>query len=207
MFTGLIEQLGEVVSLTPKGEALFWLTVRTSFTEFTPGESIAVDGVCLTVLSTSALPVLEFDLSPETQALTTLLSLKPGEKVHLERALMMSSRLGGHLLSGHVDTTVYLKAKCWVGESLEMRFGELSTEHQAYVFTKGSIALGGVSLTLNQVEKGEFTVMLIPHTLACTKLKELEIGQRVNVEFDYLARAIAHQLALFSVSGKERLSC
>lgn len=204
MFTGLVEEQGAVVALATLPDGGLRLSVRSTFTDLTSGESIAVDGVCLTLLPQQFADLLCFDLSPETQACTTLSSLQPENVVHLERALLMSSRLGGHLLSGHVDRTLTLKAKTWVGSSLELCFGDLSEAEQYYVYTKGSIALNGVSLTLNKVVSGEFTVMLIPHTLGKTKFWALEVGQIVNLEFDYLARAVAAQLQGLR---KERLIC
>lgn len=194
MFTGLIEQVGTIIQHDLIDEKTARLAVETTFDTFSIGESIAIEGVCLTCLPGSETKCLLFDLSSETRSRTTLQAMQVGAPVHLERAVLASQRLGGHYVSGHVDTTACLTLSVWHGQCLELTFSLSSAADKLYVFPKGSITLSGVSLTINEVGAMHFTVMLIPHTLHQTRLGQLEIGQCVNVEFDYLARICAHQL-------------
>lgn len=194
MFTGLIEQQGEVLANIP-GEVANRLLVKSPFNDLQVGESMAVNGVCLTLLPEQD-SLLAFDISPETLGLTTLGQLKEGDGVNLERAMSASARFGGHYVSGHVDTTACLKAIRPIGEFLEMTVGDFAIPADMYLLPKGSITLEGVSLTINAVTEEAIKLMLIPHTLAKTTLGCLGIGQRLNVEFDYLTRIVAHQLRI-----------
>lgn len=193
MFTGLIESTALIV----ENQALQSgrrLVINAVFDAIQSGESIAVNGVCLTALPDQRLEYLAFDLSPETLTMTTLGDLVPGQSVNLERSLLASSRMGGHYVSGHVDTTANVQWLRPVGDFVELAIGDFGVDATRFLIPKGSITLDGVSLTINEVGDS-VTVMLIPHTLAMTTFKKLNVGQRVNVEFDYLARIIAHQLA------------
>ena len=192
MFTGLIETLGRVVDNQPlqSGRRLI---IETAFDAVQPGESIAVNGVCLTVLLDKEKP--SFDMSPETLRLTTLGELKPGQSVNLERALLAGSRMGGHYVSGHVDTRASVLSARSEGEFVKLTIGDFGMHAAPYLLPKGSITLDGVSLTINTVVQSTISLMLVPHTLAMTTFGSVIVGQRVNVEFDYLARIIAHQLA------------
>lgn len=192
MFTGLIEKRGEVISNFSQ-EASNRLLIKAPFEGLQAGESIAVNGVCLTLLPNSQAQ-LAFDVSPETLKLTTLGTLNSGDSVNIERAMLATTRLGGHYVSGHVDTSAYLKAINSVGEYIDMTIGGFAMPADKYLLPKGSIALDGVSLTINDVVDGCIKIMLVPHTLAVTTLGQLQIGQRINVEFDYMTRIIAHQL-------------
>lgn len=200
MFTGLIESLGCVVD-NHSSDAGRRLTIATEFENMVAGESIAVNGVCLTVLpeikcgNETTGSIVLFDVSPETLSLTTLNQLTSGEPVNLERALCVGSRMGGHYVSGHVDTTATIQSVRAEGEYVEMKIGDFGVNPSSFIMPKGSITLDGVSLTINQVIHDSITVMLVPHTLAMTTLSSSKIGRAVNVEFDYLARMIAHQLA------------
>lgn len=191
MFTGLIESLGRVVDNQRLGSGRR-LMIDLPFDDFKVGESIAVNGVCLTILLFQETPT--FDLSPETLRLTTLGELQPGQWVHIERALLVGSRMGGHYVSGHVDAMASVQCVRSEGEFLEVTFGDFSVQATPYLLPKGSITLDGVSLTINSVVEGTITVMLVPHTLVMTTFGSVVVGQRVNVEFDYLTRIIAHQL-------------
>ncbi|MGQ3889423.1 riboflavin synthase [Legionella sp. CNM-1927-20] len=201
MFTGLIEQQGEVV-LNERREVANRLILRASFEELEFGESIAVNGVCLTLLPESSNEGLQFDASPETLSLTTLNSLKVGDKVNLERAMLASNRFGGHYVSGHVDTTAAILSIQPIGDFLEITVGNFGIPPHLYLLPKGSITVEGVSLTINAVNKGSIKIMLVPHTIVKTTLGLKEVGQQVNVEFDYFTRIIAHQLA---VSGQLKI--
>lgn len=192
MFTGLIERRGAVVA-NLAGENSNRLVIDAPFEALQTGESITINGVCLTLL-TADKQKLAFDVSPETLKLTTLGNLNPGDSVNIERAMLATSRYGGHYVSGHVDTTACLQSIVPVDEYVEMTIGEFGMPADAYLLLKGSIALDGVSLTINEVINGCIKVMLVPHTLAVTALGFLEVGQMVNVEFDYLTRVIVHQL-------------
>ncbi|MCX7115944.1 MAG: riboflavin synthase [Gammaproteobacteria bacterium] len=201
MFTGLVEQLGTVISHDLLEKETSRLVVKAHMDGLIIGESVAVDGVCLTCVPGSNTENLVFDVSPETRQLTTLTALQNGAQVHIERAMLANSRLGGHYVSGHVDTTCRVLSKRWHGPCLEVSCGTLSPQTRLYVFPKGSITIAGVSLTVNEVKADAFSVMLIPHTLEKTRLGEMDIGQPVNIEFDYLARIVAHQLKWLSPAG------
>lgn len=194
MFTGLIEQQAEVI--TNNADKLAnRLLLQSSFTALQTGESIAVNGVCLTLLPDKN-GQLAFDVSPETLNRTTLSQLQPGDKVNLERSMLASARFGGHYVSGHVDTTASLKAITKLGDYIEMIVGDFSLPSYRYLIAKGSITLDGVSLTINTVNEAGIALMLVPHTIAQTTLGLMQIGQRFNVEFDYLTRIVAHQLTI-----------
>jgi len=192
MFTGLIEQKGQVISNVP-GDVAHRLVVHAEFDALQLGESIAVNGVCLTLVSSDN-QELAFDVSPETLKLTTLGQLVAGHYVNIERAMLATARFGGHYVSGHVDTTAFIEAVVLLQDYMEMTIGGFLLPAKKYVLPKGSITLDGVSLTINAVVNGQIKVMLVPHTLAVTTLNEWQVGQRLNVEFDYLTRIVAHQL-------------
>ncbi|MBA3537907.1 MAG: riboflavin synthase [Tatlockia sp.] len=192
MFTGIVDAQGEVL-INRSGQIANRLEIKTEYQQLSIGESISVNGVCLTLVSESK-DRLIFDVSPETLHLTNLGQLKTGDKVNLERAMLATARFGGHYVSGHVDTTACLKAKSILGDYVEMIVSDFAMAASLYLLPKGSISLDGVSLTINAVSDGDIKLMLVPHTLAQTTLGHLEIGKRLNVEFDYLTRIVAHQL-------------
>lgn len=192
MFTGIIEQQATVLANTANNGANR-LDIKSPYQDLKMGESIAVNGVCLTLLPGEN---LGFDISPETLSLTTLGQLKVGDKVNLERAMQATSRFGGHYVSGHVDTTACLKSKTVLDECVEIIVGDFAVCASMYLLPKGSITLEGVSLTINAVTDDHIKLMLVPHTLAQTTIGQLTVGQRLNVEFDYLTRIVAHQLKI-----------
>jgi riboflavin synthase len=198
MFTGLVELCGTLHSQTSSASGMC-LVFQADFKDLVPGESIAVNGVCLTFIPDEA-GHLAFDISPETQALTNLGMLAVGDKVHLERSLKASDRLGGHYVNGHVDTTAELKRVTQKGDCLEMMIAGFTPNHIRYLCLKGSVALDGVSLTINAVDEDSISIMLIPHTLEKTTLSHWTVGQQINVEFDYIARVLVHQLGSLSDS-------
>lgn len=208
MFTGLIQQQGLVVEnrFSDSSRRLF-IEQTEAYDERVPflvGESIAVNGVCLTLLpphnhvDTHGYATLAFDISPETLQKTNLARLCAGEKVHLERALLASDRFGGHYVTGHVDKTLPLLEVNVMGEYIEMTIG-FETDDRLHFLPKGSVTLDGVSLTINEVGNQSLNVMLIPHTLDKTQLGFRQPGYLFNVEFDYLTRVIAHQLRCLEV--------
>ena len=191
MFTGIVEERGEVV--LPKGGGQR-LAVRAPkvFEEAPVGASVSVNGVCLTVAERDA-GVLTFDLAAETMARTTLGALQPGEHVNLERPLTLATRLGGHLVQGHVDGVGEVESVEPAPGGATMRV-RLPAGLARYVVEKGSMALDGVSLTVAGVDDGSFTVALIPHTLAATTLGERGAGARVNVEVDVVSKYVENLL-------------
>jgi riboflavin synthase len=190
MFTGIVQAVGRVVALEPRGGDVR-LTVAAGalgLGDVALGDSIAVAGVCLTVVERDA-ERFAADVSTETLACTTLGALAPGAGVNLEKALRLSDRLGGHLVSGHVDGIGTVadvrddgRAQRWVFCARR--------ELLRYVAAKGSICVDGVSLTVNGVDADGFHVALIPHTVAATTFGERQVGDRVNLEVDLIARYV-----------------
>lgn len=188
MFTGIIESLGTVKSLALRG-AEWQLSVDSETLDFSDvmlGDSIAVNGVCLTV---TAFTDRNFsaDVSAETLRLTTLDTLKTGSSVNLEKALTPTRRLGGHIVSGHVDGVGELLSVQPEGGSVVMRF-QVPDELARYIARKGSICIDGTSLTVNTVTGAEFTVNIIPHTRERTIMHTYRPGQQVNLEVDVISR-------------------
>lgn len=194
MFTGLIEKKARIKANQAQS-CTNRLIVEASFPELQTGESIAVNGVCLTVLP-DANHELHFDVSPETLQITTLGDLSAGDYVNLERAMVASTRFGGHYVSGHVDTTARVAAIQSMDGYIAMDLSGFLVETLFYLVPKGSITVEGVSLTINAVVNQTIKLMLIPHTLSQTTLGNLKVGQQVNIEFDYLTRIVAHQLQI-----------
>ncbi|HVU50727.1 MAG TPA: riboflavin synthase [Polyangia bacterium] len=192
MFTGIIEATGTVAALDRR-EGGVRLAVETDLDvgSLPLGASIAVDGVCLTVVERAAGARSRFaaDLGPETLALTTLGGLAPGARVHLERPLRLGDALGGHLVSGHVDGLGTITARRPVGDSLELEI-RAPASVVATLVPKGSITVAGASLTINAVAGDRFSVTLIPHTLAVTTLGGLAVGASVNLEGDLIAKHV-----------------
>ena len=190
MFTGIVEDTGVVKSVDKKDrESTFTISVgKMSLGEAALGDSIAVNGACLTV---TTLGGSEFtvDASDETLSRTTLGALAPGSKVNLERALRSGDRLGGHIVNGHVDGVGEVVSKTKSGGSFIFRFS-LPEGLAKYVVEKGSVAVDGVSLTVNSAEGNEFTVNIIPFTLAETTFGGLGPGGRVNIECDIIAKYV-----------------
>jgi riboflavin synthase len=190
MFTGLVEEIGEVLDVRTTAEVVV-LTVRgpTVAADARRGDSIAVNGVCLTVVDVDAAGAFTVELVPETLARTSLKGVAVGTKVNLERALPAGGRLGGHIVQGHVDGVGTLVARTRGERSDELRF-ELPQRLARYVVEKGSIAVDGVSLTVAGVQNGRFSVALIPTTLAHTTLGVRRPGDNVNLEVDVVAKYV-----------------
>jgi riboflavin synthase len=191
VFTGLVEEKGSLAGkrATGGGEVL---EVRTSLGPLVIGESIAVDGACLTVTKTTTVGFLA-DVSTETLARTTLGGLRVGAPVNLERSLALGGRLGGHLVSGHVDATCALAARAAMGDAVAMTF-RFPVQLARFIAEKGSVAVNGVSLTVNAASADTFDVAVIPHTQAVTSLGALAVGGEANLEVDLLARYCARLL-------------
>lgn len=193
MFTGLIEAVGEVTRVDHTRDALT-LTIGTPdrFAVFTHGESISVDGVCLSVISSSQ-NSFTVDVMRETLLVTSLKRVSIGKKVNLERALAVGGRLGGHYVQGHVDTVGSLVSR-EPGEKWEYFKFSIPKEFTRYIVKRGSIAIQGVSLTVVNVTKKHLTVSLIPETLRATTLSSLHVGDEVNFEVDILAKYVEKSL-------------
>ena len=193
MFTGIVQMVGRIAAVSPQGDGVRIAVdtgLRTSG-DAAIGDSIAVRGCCLTVVAIEG-ATLTFDVSAETMRCATGLD-RPGD-VNLELALRMGDRLGGHLMTGHVDGQGTVKAFAPVPADQHGSWRldiEAPTELARFIATKGSIAVDGVSLTVNEVDGTRFAVNLIPHTLAATTLKSLAEGDPVNLEIDLLARYVA----------------
>lgn len=195
MFTGIIQAVGRVAAIEARG-ADVWLRIRSDtlpLTDARAGDSIAVNGVCLTAIELEA-QSFSADVSAETLSCTTLGRLKAGVAVNLEMALLPTTRLGGHLVSGHVDGVGRLLESRPDGRSQRLRF-ELPAALARYVAAKGSIGVDGISLTVNAVEANRFDVNIVPHTLANTTLEALRPGDEVNIEVDLLARYLERLLS------------
>jgi len=194
MFTGIIEELGAVVSLRAEGNvARLAVQADKVRDDLRIGDSLAVNGVCLTVERIEPAQ-LKLSMMPETLKRTTLGTLHPGDKVNLERALRLDGRLGGHLVAGHVDGIGALLRVEGVGEERVMTFS-LPAAIAPFIAPKGSIAVDGISLTVVDVAHERFSVSLIRHTLTVTTLAALTIGARVNLEADMIARYLGALLA------------
>lgn len=193
MFTGLIEDLGTVRELRRVGAGAL-LTVATSLpmAELAIGESIAVNGVCLTVIRFGG-GVFSADVSPESLERSSFGSLIPGAPVNLERALRLSDRLGGHLVTGHVDTVAETLERTPDGNAVRFSF-RIDPRHCRYLVEKGSVAIDGISLTVNSIAADVFSVTVIPHTLEVTTLKDLRPGSRVNIETDIVGKYVQRLL-------------
>jgi riboflavin synthase len=190
MFTGIVQDVGCVQALERRGEdlRLAVVTERLELSRMQLGDSIAVGGVCLTIVELTARRFAA-DVSLETLARTTLGEWQLGQRVNLEPALRAGDALGGHLVAGHIDGVAKLLARESSARSEQMRFG-VPHPLARFLARKGSVCLDGVSLTVNAVQGDEFEVNLVPHTLAVTTLAELAVGAHVNLEVDLIARYV-----------------
>jgi riboflavin synthase len=184
VFTGIVEERGTVLD----DGARLTVEAPTVGNGARVGDSVSVNGVCLTVAERSG-DVLRFDVTGETDARTTLGTLRPGDPVNLERPLTLATRLGGHLVQGHVDGVATVEAVHQDGSGSRLRV-RVEGSLARYLVEKGSVAVDGVSLTVASVEATGFTVALVPHTLEATTLGRLRPGDRVNVEVDVLAKYV-----------------
>ncbi len=190
MFTGLIETSGTLRRVAPRGQGVT-LTIaaeREMVAELTLGESVAVDGACLTVTSAGG-DNFTVDASVETMSKTTLGDRRSGDALHLERALKLGDRLGGHLVSGHIDGTGSVVKTRPLGEAVEFTF-EAPENVARYLVDKGSICVDGISLTVNETDGAQFSVVLIPHTQSIVHLHLKRAGDRVNLEADLVGKYI-----------------
>ena len=189
MFTGLIEEKGKVVRAQASGGGLRLAVEARVVSEGTAvGDSIAVNGTCLTAVSIKGAQI-EFDVVRETAERSTLGDLKPGQHVNLERPLRAGARMGGHMVLGHVDGVGVIREIRRSGAETVFRF-EATPEVMRFVVEKGSIAVDGISLTIADLGRDWFTVAVIPHTMEATTLGERSVGSRVNLETDILGKYV-----------------
>jgi riboflavin synthase len=194
MFTGLVEEVGKVLGLDRVGAgARLHVSCSLPQEEIALGDSIAVNGICLTVVEKSA-GRLSFDVSPETLERTGLKALRPGSFVNLERALRFGDRLGGHLVSGHVDCIAAIRERREVSGNYLFSF-QLPARYARYLIEKGSVAIDGISLTVNTVSEEGFSVNIIPHTAEHTTLRYRGPGDEVNIETDLIGKYVERLLA------------
>ena len=190
MFTGIVEEIGKINQvLSRPGQAVqLELAAKKVIQDAKIGDSIAVNGVCLTITDLN-LKSFRADVSPETLRLTNLASLSVGGQVNLERPLRLSDRLGGHLVQGHIDDTGIVTG--WKDESsASVMKVSVSSEISRYLVYKGSVTLDGVSLTISEWEEKSFEVTLIPHTKEVTTLGQIRVGDRINIEVDLIGRYV-----------------
>lgn len=198
MFTGLVEETGRVVSFAPAQKAwAMQLAAQVVPAGVAVGDSVAVNGCCLTVTRFDA-GHLWFELLEESRRLTNFSELKPGAAVNLERSLRADARLGGHFVTGHIDALGRVEVLEARGKDHYLRVS-MPAGSGRYLVHKGSIAVDGISLTLAEVTGDRFAVWLIPHTLAATNLREKQAGAGVNLEFDLLAKYVEKLLAARAV--------
>ena len=194
MFTGLIEDIGKVRKLERSGSSAR-LAIATALpaAEFLIGDSVAVNGACLTV-TTIAGTLLSFDVSPETLDRSGLGRLASGDQVNLERAMRLSDRLGGHIVTGHIDCVATVTERREESGNILFSF-RVSSENLRYVIEKGSVAIDGISLTVNSVTYDGFSVNIIPHTAQMTTLRFKKPGDSVNIETDIIGKYVERLLA------------
>ncbi len=191
MFTGLVEATGNVISLEPRGEsARLTLNVGAMAAGLADGESVAVNGCCLTVTEKdAAAQTASFDLLMQTLKVTSLGDLRTGSLVNLERAMSIGARFGGHFVQGHVDATVNVADWSAHGQDHRLEVA-LPAEHRGLIIPKGSICLDGISLTAAEVTDSSVVCWIIPHTFQLTNLHTKKPGDRLNVEFDMLGKYV-----------------
>lgn len=187
MFTGLVETFGKVASVKNTGNGITLAVKAASEFDVQLGDSVSVNGVCLTVTGHNG--NISFDVSPETLRSTNLGELKIGGIINLERALRLSDRLGGHIVTGHVDGIGTIKDKKQIGDYTFYTFAS-PPEIVKYIVKKGSIAVDGISLTVVDVDHGSFSVAIIPHTFSATSIGKKGIGAKVNLEADIIGKYV-----------------
>lgn len=195
MFTGIIEEIGRMRRIGKQGQAMV-LTIEAAkvLDDVQLGDSIAINGVCLTVVEFDG-SSFTVDVTPETFRKTTLGELAPGSRVNLERAMLANGRFGGHIVQGHVDTPGRIVSRKPEQNAVIFQIEPVDPSQMKYVIAHGSITLDGISLTVVNVDERSFTVSIIPHTLAQTVLQHKQPGDRLNIEYDLLGKYIDRLLS------------
>ena len=203
MFTGIIQDVGRLARVESKPDGADWrVATHLDIGAWQLGDSVAVDGCCLTVTAFPAPGEFAATLSMETLAKTSFSGAEPGRRLNLEPALHLGDALGGHWVTGHVDDVAVVAAVTPAGEHVRMAI-EVPAELAGYIVVKGSVTINGVSLTVNAVDKRRFSVNLIPHTLTHTNLGDLAAGDHVNLETDILGRYVERLLEIKGWQAKE----
>ncbi|MEQ9640887.1 MAG: riboflavin synthase [Alphaproteobacteria bacterium] len=192
MFTGIVTDVGRVRAVTATGDTRFEIETAYDVARIELGASISCAGVCLTVVAKEP-GCFAVDASAETLACSNAGDWREGTRLNLERALKVGDELGGHIVTGHVDGVAAIVERRPEGDSIRLAF-ELPANLADFVAPKGSVAINGASLTVNEVDERRFGVNLIPHTLSMTTFGEAKVGERVNIEIDVLARYMARML-------------
>ncbi|MCA2018131.1 riboflavin synthase [Vibrio tritonius] len=188
MFTGIVEAVGRLRAITPRGEDVT-VTVEVGNLDMSDvklGDSIATNGVCLTVVAFDQ-HTYQADLSVETLKKSSFVDSQAGDKVNLEKAMLPTTRFGGHIVSGHVDGVGEIVERNPVGRAIEF-WVQMPAELSKYVAEKGSITVDGISLTVNDLRKNAFKLTIVPHTTSETTIDSFQVGRKVNLEVDVLAR-------------------
>ena len=188
MFTGIIQTIGNISKIDSNGpdSRIVFKAGRMKLDDVKIGDSISVNGVCLSITEKTK-DSFSSDLSSETLSLTTFIEMRANSKVNLEKAMSFSSRVNGHFIAGHVDGVGVIKEMKNVGRSIRILI-EFPEELEKYISKKGSIAVDGVSLTINETKENTFSINIIPHTLSGSIISEYNIGTKVNIEVDLIAR-------------------
>lgn len=192
MFTGIIDHCGVITRILRASDSIH-LSISHSFSDLVVGESICVDGVCLTITCLQD-NYFDCDLSEETLKLTVAKNYCVGDLVNLERSLRLSDRMSGHIVTGHIDAVLKIKKFKKQNEFALCEFSDIQKQHALLLTLKGSVCIHGVSLTINAINHTLFSVMLIPHTLHKTNFHRFKKGDYVNVEYDYLAKIAQRNL-------------
>ncbi len=201
MFTGLIECVGTLVAVRRAGEsAVIEISAPLPESEISTGDSISVNGACLTVKSAAGGGRFSFDASPETIDRTAFAGMRAGARLNLERALKMGSRLDGHIVTGHVDSVGRLEKSTQSGNSVSLTF-RLDNKSCRLLVEKGSVAVDGISLTVSSVTDDSFSVVIIPHTMSKTTLGALSVGSTVNIETDIIGKYLARMTEPYNRAG------
>lgn len=206
MFTGLIEEIGTMRRTARQGQAMVLVIEADKVLEdIKVGDSIAVNGVCLTVISYDGL-AFSADVMPETFRQTTLHKLTPGQPVNLERAMSAEGRFGGHMVQGHIDTTARILTRENEDNAVYFSFSPADQSVMKYIVSRGSVTIDGISLTVVQAGDSEFSVSIIPHTLKETILKNKFPGDEINLECDLLGKYVERLLAFQAGSAGSQSS-
>lgn len=193
MFTGIIQDVGELIAIGQQADPVLTIATGLQLSDLAIGASIACNGVCLTAIAVQH-NQFQVQVSAETRAMTTLSAWREGERINLERSLRAGDEMGGHIVSGHIDGTATVSERRAEGDSWRFQFS-VPTALRRFLAPKGSVAVNGVSLTVNEVRADDFGVNIIPHTFLATNFSYLQVGMSVNLEVDLLARYLDRLLS------------
>ena len=205
MFTGIIEEIGKITSIVPiAGGKKLKISARTIMNDVKVNDSVCINGVCLTVVRIDG-DSFWVDAVGATLEKTTFSDVHVSNVVNLERALKLNDRLGGHFVQGHVNTTGIIREIKKLGDNYFLKI-HLPTETEKYVIQEGSVTVDGISLTIAEVEDSEIGISIIPHTWQNTNLKERKIGDKVNIETDFIAKYIENMNLKYNSTGKTNIT-